>query len=53
LVSKTGETRTFLLNGKDVLQEFCDPKEWQQLAQVCDMSFNMRLPIVFNTYIRL
>ncbi len=22
------------MNGKDVLQEFCDPKDWQQLAQV-------------------
>ncbi len=32
--AETGETRRLCLNGKDVMQEFCDPKEWQQLAQV-------------------
>jgi hypothetical protein len=48
LVFETGETRNFLLNGKDVLQEFCDPKDWQQLAQVRHVPLDMRLPSVFN-----
>jgi hypothetical protein len=32
--SSAGETRRLCMSGKDAMQEFCDPKEWQQLAQV-------------------
>jgi hypothetical protein len=42
---ETGETRNFLLNGKDVLQEFCDPKDWQQLAQVRHMPLDIYIYI--------
>ena len=39
MFAESGETRRLCLNGKDVMQEFCDPKEWQQLAQDRDCCF--------------